>query len=180
MCQSAATDFAHFWEGKDMKSNQQGFTLIELVMVIVILGILAATAVPRFTNLRGDAEDAALAGMAGALGSASAINYAVRSLDVANGSAVTDCIDVPGTLEGGLDIAYSVQTGTTVPDRSGAGRAGRDPANRQPRQQSARRERESASEEFVGRDRGVRGGAGRPVVSFARACEPELGDRDDR
>ena len=36
--------------------NQKGFTLIELVMIIVILGILAAVAVPKYVNLAGDAE----------------------------------------------------------------------------------------------------------------------------
>ncbi len=62
-----------------MKTTQQGFTLIELVMVIVILGILAATAIPRFVDLSTEAEVAALAGVQGALSSASAINYATRA-----------------------------------------------------------------------------------------------------
>ena len=58
-----------------MKRSQQGFTLIELVMVIVILGVLAAVAVPKFVDLSGDARAAAVKGVAGALASGSSINY---------------------------------------------------------------------------------------------------------
>jgi prepilin-type N-terminal cleavage/methylation domain-containing protein len=96
-----------------MKQTQQGFTLIELVMVIVILGVLAATAIPKFIDLKGDAAQAAVNGVAGGLSSAAAINYAARSVKVANGVAVTNCagglnVGVDGALQGGLPASYVI------------------------------------------------------------------------
>ncbi len=71
--------------------RQGGFTLIELVVVIVILGILAVTAAPRFLNLQSDARVSALQGLKGAMDGAAGIVYGKAAIQgIENQAAGTD------------------------------------------------------------------------------------------
>lgn len=77
--------------------RQGGFTLIELVVVIVILGILAVTAAPRFLNLQTDARQASLEGLRGAMQGASGIMFAKAAIDGYETVATSTERDVDGT-----------------------------------------------------------------------------------
>jgi MSHA pilin protein MshA len=82
-------------------TSQQGFTLIELVVVIVILGILAVTAAPRFVDLTDDARTATLEGVAGSLESAGSLIFAkalIAGNETVDGAATTaPTVDNNGT-----------------------------------------------------------------------------------
>lgn len=104
-----------------MKSHQKGFTLIELVVVIVILGILSAVALPRFINLSGEAAQSATQGVAGAISSATAINYAARKVSATAGAGpILGCADANTNaatlLAGGLPAGYTLTGAATCTD----------------------------------------------------------------
>lgn len=88
--------------------RQGGFTLIELVVVIVILGILAVTAAPKFLNLQGDARKSSLQGLKGAMSGASGIVYGKAAINGVETSA-TNPTDVDG-----IATVYGYPTATTT------------------------------------------------------------------
>ena len=99
-----------------MNANK-GFTLIELVVVIVILGVLAITAAPRFLDLTQEAEVGAVQGVAGAVSSAAAINYAACKADSTSTdcSTVDTCSAAGALLQGGaLPTGYVFDAPTTA------------------------------------------------------------------
>ena len=100
-----------------MQKNKAAFTLIELIIVIVILGILAVTAAPKFIDIQADAEGAALKGVKGALQGGSQLVYAKAAIagkqkNAATGTPSSQVSIGSNTVE--LDFGYPQATGTDL------------------------------------------------------------------
>jgi MSHA pilin protein MshA len=92
-------------------NKQTGFTLIELVMVIVILGILAATALPKFVNLGSDARVSVITGVEGSMRAANAMIYARAATNGQLGAVGTlTAAQIPG---GPITLAYGFASNRT-------------------------------------------------------------------
>ena len=97
-----------------MKAQKQnGFTLIELIMVIAVLGILAAFAIPKFADLSSDARKAAIQGAAASIKSASAIAHSAYLADGSSPASVT-MEGAPVALAFGYPTAASIVTAAQI------------------------------------------------------------------
>jgi MSHA pilin protein MshA len=95
-----------------MNTRQNGFTMIELIVVIIILGVLSAVALPKFVDMRSNAEQASADGIAGAAAAAMNLNFSgcalTNNVPTANKCiAVSTCAGVGAILQGGLDSRYT-------------------------------------------------------------------------
>ncbi|MFM4730951.1 prepilin-type N-terminal cleavage/methylation domain-containing protein [Aeromonas salmonicida] len=89
--------------------KQAGFTLIELVIVIIILGILAVTAAPKFLNLQGDARTSTLKGVEGSLNSAGSMVYS-KAVIAGKDTADSETLDVGNGVNVGIAYGYPKAT----------------------------------------------------------------------
>jgi len=103
-----------------MQNVQKGFTLIELVVVVVLLGILGVTALAKFQDLSAGAQTSANAGVAAELSSGASINYAATQLGATNTPiGAQDCATYAGSLlASGVPAGYTFGGGANDGDCS--------------------------------------------------------------
>jgi len=103
------------------RRKQNGYTLIELLIVMVIVAILSTISLTTYANLQDDSKHASTQGVAGSLASASVANFMLRSAGRANAStqAIANCVDVanlltPGSLTSFTIAAQPIASGATA------------------------------------------------------------------
>jgi MSHA pilin protein MshA len=106
-----------------MRIKQRGFTLIELVVVITILGILAAFAIPKFLSLDKQARIAAISALQGSVRSAASLTHSMSMAGVSpvvmDGTTITMLNGYPTRTAGGIDLTLQDMSGFTYTPATG-------------------------------------------------------------
>jgi prepilin-type N-terminal cleavage/methylation domain-containing protein len=98
----------------NIKNEQSGFTLVELVIAVALVGVLSIVAIPKITGVSDDARQASVNGVAFSLGESSKRNYMIRGANNVNGFPVLMCDDPVEGLEGNtLPTGFALVAGSS-------------------------------------------------------------------
>ncbi len=87
-----------------------GFTLTELIIVFAVLVVLAIIAVPRYFDVKTEAQKAETTALAEALAAANTANYKSRLANSTKGISVTNCVDIARAIPNGLPVGYTISS----------------------------------------------------------------------
>lgn len=88
--------------------NKKGFSLLELIIVICLIGILGIFIIPKIINVSSDAQDSVTQTLASKLNSGARMNYYIRTINSSKGIPIINCKDASLTLQNGLPVGYKI------------------------------------------------------------------------
>ncbi len=100
------------------KKNLLGYTALELLTAVMVVGIFLIIAIPKFIRISDDARTATTVATAGALSAANAANYCIRKVNAKSGIPINNCTDVESAMQKKLADGYLIQSATVAADHS--------------------------------------------------------------